>query len=79
MTKYTDAHDMLSDDRLHLVRFACSRAVPRYRPMNCGRSTLPAANRGLAETPGYTCGSPDWSPDGKLVAYDTWRSRPNLQ
>jgi Tol biopolymer transport system component len=26
----------------------------------------------LAETPGYTCGSPDWSPDGTLVAYDTW-------
>lgn len=28
----------------------------------------------LAETPGYTCGSPDWSPDGKQIAYDTWRS-----
>ena len=27
----------------------------------------------FAETPGYTCGSPDWSPDGKLIAYDTWR------
>jgi Tol biopolymer transport system component len=27
----------------------------------------------LAETPGYTCGSPDWSPDGKRIAYDTWR------
>jgi Tol biopolymer transport system component len=26
----------------------------------------------LAETPGYTCGSPDWSPDGKFIAYDTW-------
>jgi Tol biopolymer transport system component len=30
-----------------------------------------AAER-FAETPGYTCGSPDWSPDGKFVAYDTW-------
>ena len=27
----------------------------------------------LSDTPGYTCGSPDWSPDGKLIAYDTWR------
>jgi Tol biopolymer transport system component len=26
----------------------------------------------LAETPGSSCGSPDWSPDGTLVAYDTW-------
>jgi TolB protein len=26
----------------------------------------------LADTPGYICGSPDWSPDGKLIAYDTW-------
>jgi TolB protein len=26
----------------------------------------------FAETPGYRCGSPDWSPDGKWVAYDTW-------
>jgi len=27
----------------------------------------------FAETTGYMCGSPDWSPDGKLVAYDTWK------
>jgi Tol biopolymer transport system component len=27
----------------------------------------------FAETPGYTCGSPDWSPDGNFIAYDTWR------
>jgi Tol biopolymer transport system component len=27
----------------------------------------------FAETPGYVCGSPDWSPDGRFVAYDTWR------
>lgn len=25
----------------------------------------------LAESPGYLSGSPDWSPDGKLIAYDT--------
>jgi TolB protein len=28
----------------------------------------------FAETPGYSCGSPDWSPDGKFVAYDTWKN-----
>lgn len=28
----------------------------------------------FVDTPGFTCGSPDWSPDGKLVAYDTWRA-----
>jgi Tol biopolymer transport system component len=27
----------------------------------------------FAETPGYSCGSPDCSPDGKFVAYDTWK------
>jgi TolB protein len=27
----------------------------------------------FADTPGYTCGSPEWSPDGTLVAFDTWR------
>lgn len=26
----------------------------------------------FADTSGYICGSPDWSPNGKLVAYDTW-------
>lgn len=25
------------------------------------------------DTPGYTCGSPEWSPDGAWVAFDTWR------
>jgi Tol biopolymer transport system component len=28
----------------------------------------------FAETPGYSSGSPDWSPDGKFVAYDTWKN-----
>jgi Tol biopolymer transport system component len=28
--------------------------------------------RRFSESPGYNCGSPDWSPDGKLVAFDTW-------
>lgn len=27
----------------------------------------------LAETPGFRCGSPAWSPDGKWIAYDTWK------
>ena len=26
----------------------------------------------FAETPDYSCGSPEWSPDGTHVAYDTW-------
>jgi TolB protein len=28
--------------------------------------------RVLLHTPGEFCGSPDWSPDGKFIAYDTW-------
>ncbi len=35
--------------------------------------------RRFTEAPGYTCGSPDWSPDGKLVAYDTWPAGEPLQ
>lgn len=27
----------------------------------------------FADTPGYSSGSPDWSPDGKFLAYDTWK------
>lgn len=26
----------------------------------------------LVDSPGHNCGSPDWSPDGRWVAYDTW-------
>jgi TolB protein len=33
----------------------------------------------FADTPGYTCGSPEWSPDGKFVAYDTWREGEKFQ
>ncbi|HVT29165.1 MAG TPA: hypothetical protein VHE81_14210 [Lacipirellulaceae bacterium] len=33
----------------------------------------------FTEASGYTCGSPDWSPDGKFVAYDTWRVGEPLQ
>jgi TolB protein len=36
-----------------------------------------ADGTGLArflETPSQVCGSPDWSPDGKFIAFDTWRS-----
>src|SRR5688572_24108755 len=29
--------------------------------------------RRLVATPGFTCGSPDWSPDGRTIAFDTWR------
>lgn len=29
--------------------------------------------RKLCDTAGYTCGSPDWSPDGTRIAYDTWK------
>jgi Tol biopolymer transport system component len=32
----------------------------------------------FAHTPGYSCGSPQWSPDGTLVAYDTRRIEDNL-
>jgi Tol biopolymer transport system component len=32
----------------------------------------------FADTPGYSCGSPQWSPDGTLVAYDTRRVEENL-
>ncbi len=35
--------------------------------------------RRFVDTPDYTCGSPDWSPDGKLIAYDTWRVGEPLQ
>lgn len=27
----------------------------------------------IIDTTGFTCGSPDWSPDGKQIAFDTWR------
>ncbi len=43
---------------------------------------IDAAGGGLrrfTEAPGYTCGSPDWSPDGKFVAYDTWPAGEPLQ
>jgi Tol biopolymer transport system component len=33
----------------------------------------------FADTPGYTCGSPEWSPDGKFVAYDTWKLGQKLE
>ena len=33
----------------------------------------------FADTPGYTCGSPDWSPDGKFVAFDTWKTGQTLE
>ncbi|MEX2306355.1 MAG: hypothetical protein WD738_02110 [Pirellulales bacterium] len=26
----------------------------------------------FVDTPGYHCGSPEWSPDGKYIAFDTW-------
>ena len=29
----------------------------------------------FAGEPGYRCGSPDWSPDGKFVAFDTWQDK----
>jgi Tol biopolymer transport system component len=32
----------------------------------------------FANTPGYSCGSPQWSPDGTLVAYDTRRVEEDL-
>lgn len=33
----------------------------------------------LVDTPGWTCGSPEWSPDGKWVAYDTWKAGQDLE
>jgi Tol biopolymer transport system component len=33
----------------------------------------------LVDTPGYTCGSPEWSPDNKWIAYDTWKAGQNLE
>jgi TolB protein len=35
--------------------------------------------RRLIDTPGYTCGSPEWSPDGKWIAYDTWKTGQKLE
>src|SRR5262245_60394981 len=32
--------------------------------------------RKLSAISGFTCGSPDWSPDGKQIAFDTWRIQP---
>jgi Tol biopolymer transport system component len=29
--------------------------------------------RKFLDLPGYTCGSPDWSPDGKRIAFDRWQ------
>jgi len=33
----------------------------------------------FADIPGYSCGSPKWSPDGSMVAYDTRRVDETLQ
>ncbi len=58
------------------AQFVVSKREPPYQLW-----TIDAAGgtpRRLAETPGYTCGSPDWSPDGKLIAYDTWRIGKNF-
>jgi Tol biopolymer transport system component len=33
----------------------------------------------LINTPGYTCGSPEWSPDNKWIAYDTWKAGQKLE
>jgi Tol biopolymer transport system component len=35
--------------------------------------------RRLVETPGWTCGSPEWSPDNKWIAYDTWKAGQTLE
>lgn len=33
----------------------------------------------LVDTSGWTCGSPEWSPDGKWIAYDTWKAGQDLE
>jgi Tol biopolymer transport system component len=33
----------------------------------------------FADTPGYTSGSPEWSPDSRFVAYGAWHNNEQLQ